>query len=124
MIEETPEMREAYELAKLKHEQGGRRLSTDKYAARKYRYAKRHSQHSHSSTFKSNDDPPNDDPYYPRQGYCSMVPNPAYTTTFPNGFLRLVDFSDDLGPSSPVFVWGNMYSLPSTYEMHAFSIND
>ena len=53
-----------------------------------------------------------------------MVPNPVYPTTFPHGLLRLVDFDAMTGPTSPVFVWGNMMSLPDTNTYHAFTINE
>ena len=53
-----------------------------------------------------------------------MVPNPAYPTTFPHGLVRLVDFSSVTGPTSPVFVWGNMMSFPNDNQYHAFSINE
>lgn len=61
--------------------------------------------------------------YYPRQGWCALVPNPVYPTTFPFGLMRLVDFSNLPGPESPVFVWGNVFDLPNALSQHAFAIH-
>ena len=53
-----------------------------------------------------------------------MKDNPAYMTSFPFGFLRLVDFSPITSPESPVFIWGYVDSLPTSNNFHAFTINE
>jgi len=54
-----------------------------------------------------------------RQSYCRMHWNPAYPTTYPYGFFWLREY----GVPSPLYIWGNMYQLPSTNSKHGFSIN-
>ena len=52
-----------------------------------------------------------------------MEYNPAYTTTYPYGFLRLVDFSATTDSSSPVYIWGFVDNLPTQDDFHAFTVN-
>ena len=62
--------------------------------------------------------------YFPRQASCSMRPNPAYPTTGPYGFFRLGDFSAITDSTSPVWIWGNTFGLPTDVWFHAFTVNE
>ena len=54
-----------------------------------------------------------------RQSYCKMQWNPMYPTTHPWGLFWLREY----GAPSPLYIWGNMYQLPTINSKHGFTIN-
>ena len=59
------------------------------------------------------------------RGYCKMQTNPAYTTTYPNGNVSLIEFGTTWGTSSPLFLWTWMTQLPYfPNKRFGYSINE